>query len=119
MPSFLSEHFCENMTGKTVEFDCQPYMNGKGTITKIDIRMVENVKVRDPERGTMLVKYEVYDLEIACSEGTYVGARNAGVPSPSSIRDIAGTTERVTGVSYRQLYEACINGKTIVQAYCG
>lgn len=118
MPTFLNEHFAENMLGKRVSFAVQPYSSGTGTIAKITPRMVEH-KDFQSERGGVWVRYETYDLDIACEDGREVGALICGVPVRSTIDDLAGRTHSIAGVSRGQIYRAVEKGETIVIARCG
>lgn len=117
MPSF-NEHFIENMTGKTISFDVQPYERGTGKIAKMTPRMVEHVEYL-PRRGKAIVKYEVYDIEVEVEAGSKTGALWGGVPVNGTVKDTAGKVAFVTGCTYDDIRLAATEGKTIVQARCG
>jgi hypothetical protein len=113
----MNEAFAANMTGKHVKFDIQPYSRGEGYIRKVEPRIVETRQYL-PDHGRTEMRYEVFDLEVEVTKGSRVGALLCGVPV-SPPKDSAGRTETIIGVGYRQLYEACTNGATIVIARCG
>lgn len=117
MPS-LNGHFIENMTGKVISFDVQPYERGTGKIVKMTPRII---KVREhlPRRGTCLVEYEVYDIVVEVTEGRKVGALWGGVAVAGTVHDTAGKTAHISGCSHGDIYEATEKGRTIVQARCG
>ncbi|USM11503.1 hypothetical protein vBCbaSRXM_58 [Citromicrobium phage vB_CbaS-RXM] len=115
----LNEAFPKNMIGKTVKFDVQPYSRGEGKIVVCEPRRIKNVRMIDPTHGTMLVEYDVYDIEVAVEEGSEVGALWGGVPVASTVRETKGRVVSVTGVTKRQLQSATAYGETIVIARCG
>lgn len=115
MPS-RNEYFAENMTGKTISFNVQPYRHGKAVITKITPRVVK-VSEFEPRRGRVLVEYEVFDLELDMLEGKETRSLIGGVPQ--GWHDLAGKTETLTGITFSQLWEAAEKGVTIIQAICG
>jgi hypothetical protein len=114
----INEHFANNMTGKTVKFDVQPYERGTGVIKNIIERPIR-VKDFCPNRGGIMVDYMTFDLEIEVSEGSKTGALYGGVPVRGTIKDIVGTMTFISGVSYGQIYRAVDKGETIVIARCG
>jgi hypothetical protein len=117
MPS-MNEYFAENMMGKTVKYDVQPYSRGTGTIKSIGVRRIKASQWLMPY-GRTNVEYEVFDLTLDVIEGSSTGALSAGVPVPGTVHSTNGKTESVTGVTYSDLYEAAEKGKTIVIARCG
>lgn len=117
MPSF-NDHFIENMTGKEVIFDVQPYEHGNGIITKMTPRMIKGREFC-PHRGQMNIEYEVFDITIGVSEGRRVGALWGGVAVQGTIHDQAGKITHISGVTRGQIYQAVEKGQTIVIARCG
>ena len=117
MPS-MNGHFIENMTGKVISFDVQPYERGTGRIVKMTPRIIKT-REHIPGRGTCLVEYEVFDIAVEVSEGRSVGALYGGVPLATTVRDTAGKTTHISGCSYGDIYHAVENGRTVVQARCG
>lgn len=112
-----NEAFIDNCMGQTIEFDIQPYENGRGEIVAITSREVKTTK-HDPQNGTMSVVYECYDLEVQVTSGSRVGAFICGRPvCPAKPTD--GTVRQVTGVTYGELSRACFHGERIVIATCG
>lgn len=114
----MNEAFAENMTGKTVSFDVQPYEHGRGTITKVTPRQVK-AREFSAENGTKFVTYECFDLEIAVDEGSHTGALLCGVPVRDTVKSTAGQVRTVIGVSYGQLYRAVEKCELIVRVCCG
>ena len=114
----LNEAFASNMTGKTVSFDVQPYERGTGIIRKLTERRVKTTKFC-PHNGRMIVEYDCFDLEVEVTEGSSTGALWGGVPVNGTVKDKAGETAFITGVTYGQIYNAVTNGQTIVIARCG
>lgn len=117
MPS-MNGHFIENMTGKTVSFDVQPYERGTGKIVKMTPRIIKG-REHLPGRGTCLVEYEVYDIEVDVAEGRKVGALWGGVAVSGTVHDTTGKTAHITGCSYGDIYQAAEKGRPIIQARCG
>ena len=117
MPS-MNEYFAENMLGKIVKYDVQPYRRGTGTIKSIGVRRIKTKQHILPY-GRVNIEYEVFDLILDVIDGSSTGALSAGVPVPGTIRSTTGKTESVTGVGYSDLYEATHNGRTIVISTCG
>lgn len=111
-------HFIQNMIGKTVSFDVQPYRHGKGTIAAIKAREVTVTRFQAPN-GQTTMTYDVFDVTIDCEEGRSVGALWGGVPVQGTVRTMAGTQTQIVGVSYFDLYDAAEKGKIIVQVCCG
>lgn len=116
MPSF-NGHFIENMTGKTVSFDVQPYEGGTGTIESMTPRMIDTVEYL-PGRGKCAIRYECYDLAIRVTEGSKNGAFYCGVPV-SKAKDTAGQLAYISGIRYGQIERAVNHGETIIIARCG
>lgn len=114
----LNGYFAANMTDKTVKFDVQPYERGTGIIRKITERRIKTTKF-DSECGDMVVEYDTFDLTIEISEGSATGALWGGVPVAGTVKDRAGTTTHIMGVSAGQLRRAVNDGQTIVIARCG
>lgn len=114
----MNEAFCDNMMGKRVSFDVQPYYCGSGTIQSIKPRRVKVTEFL-PDRGRTVMEYECFDVSIAVDEGTSVGALSCGVPMQGTVRDMAGTSLPISGLSYGQVYRAVEKGQTIVQVRCG
>ena len=117
MPS-MNEYFAENMMGKTIRYDVQPYSRGTGVIKSIGVRRIKTSRWQMPY-GRTNVEYEVFDLTVDVVEGSSTGALSAGVPVPGTVRDTAGKTESLTGVGYETLHDAVHKGTTIVIARCG
>ena len=114
----LNEAFAKNMIGKTIKFDTQPYRRGTMKITKITERRVGPIEEFESRRGTIIVSYDVFDIEGTVLSGTEVAGLVCGVPiSPPEPMD--GNTCTLIGVDRGQLYSAVVEGTTIVQARCG
>ncbi|WLJ71080.1 hypothetical protein [Sphingomonas phage Kimi] len=114
----INGHFAQNMTGKTVKFDVQPYERGTGVIKNMIER---SIRVKDfcPRRGTVMVEYVTYDLEIEVVEGSKTGALYGGVPVKGTVKDAAGSMTFISGVNYGDIYRAVEKGETIIIARCG
>ena len=119
MNNSMNECFADNMLGKTVKFDVQPYSHGQGVLSKVTPRrIIVSNKFMLPY-GQVVLTYEVFDLEVTVTSGTSVGALSAGVPVPGTIRKTDGKVEHLIGVSYEKLYDAVNRGFTIIIATCG
>lgn len=117
MPSF-NEHFIENMIGKTISFDVQPYEHGTGVIQSMKPRMIKTNKF-DRHYGNTNVEYEVFDINVLLEQGTKIGALYCGVPVQGSVKDTAGKTSTINGVTYGEVCDAVQKGRCIIQARCG
>lgn len=114
----MNESFADNMVGKTVKYDVQPYYRGEGVLTKVTPRIIKTSQYMLPY-GRVEMTYECFDCEILVSAGSSTGALLAGVPLPGTIHDTKGKTETLIGVGYNQLWQAVDKGQTIVIARCG
>jgi len=111
----INESFAQNITGKTISFQFQPYGGGTGKITKATPRLIEGVKDFCSLRGNVYSTYEVFDLEIEMDSGSWTGALWGGVAVQGTTRDLAGKTETLNSVRYGELRDAVVNGKTIIK----
>lgn len=112
----LNEAFVDNIIGKEIAFDIQPYTRGRGKIVAVAVRPFAHQE-RHALYGNVTIQGEVYDLEVEMTEGSHNGAFSCGV-ALSPAKDISGQIERITGLSYEELRHG-ITGKTIVIARCG
>lgn len=112
----MNEAFTTNILGKTVSFDVQPYASGTGVIEKVDIRVIEHNE-RCPRRGSVWIKYEVYDLTVAVEKGREIRSLIAGVPNGS--HNLDGQKYQVVGCDYSTVHRAIWSNETIVKATCG
>jgi hypothetical protein len=116
MPS-LNDHFIENMIGKTLKFDMQPYERGVGTIKSMTPRIVKDKKF-DSHYGYMLVEYEVYDVVISIDQGSSTGALLSCVPVRGTTRDTAGSEAHISA-TYGEINNAIQFDRVLIQARCG
>lgn len=111
----INENFVQNITGKIISFEFQPYGGGTGKITKVTPRLIEGVKGFCPLRGNVYSTYEVYDLEIEMDSGSWTGALWGGMAVQGTTRDLAGKTETLNSVRYGELWDAVNKGKTVIK----
>lgn len=112
-----NEYFADNMIGKVVKFDVQPYNRGTMKLTSVRERDI-TVTEFNMERGQQTVTYSTFDIEGEVIEGSATGALWGGRPVSSKAM-VCGSTFSITGVSRGQIYRAVEKGETIVIARCG
>lgn len=115
--AILNEEVYNTAKGQVVRFNIIPFMRGEGTIIGCYRREVTHYTFHH-RYGDISHIYDLFDIEIAVSNGYEFGTLNCAAPVAKEFVNLTGTSVTLHGLTRFQIMNAVVNGDVLHRASC-